>query len=35
MQNQPQLEFLYEITAHLDAPLVIGETRMGTDKLSL
>jgi hypothetical protein len=35
MQNQPQLEFLYEITAHLDARLLLARTRMGTDKLSL
>jgi hypothetical protein len=33
MQNQPQLEFLYEITAHLDAPLVIGENPHGNRQI--
>ena len=33
MQNQPQLEFLNEITAHLDAPLVIGENPHGNRQI--
>jgi hypothetical protein len=30
MQNEPQLEFLYEISASLDPPIAIGENPMGT-----
>ena len=33
MQNQPQLEFLYEITAQLDSPLVIGENPHGNRQI--
>jgi len=33
MQNQPQLEFLYEITAHLNAPLVIGANPHGNRQI--
>ena len=33
MQNQPQLEFLYEIAAHLDSPLVIGENPHGNRQI--
>ena len=33
MPNEPQLEFLYEITANLDAPLAIGENPHGNRQI--
>ena len=34
MPNEPQLEFLYEISAYLESPLAIGENPHGNRQIA-